>query len=91
MRTAWAILAGLAVGGGVAWWLGRDASPRSSPEARQRAERAAAAQAEDALRPLYRWRDAAGNLQITEDPPKGHPYERIAREPEPGIRIDAGR
>ncbi|KAF1686597.1 hypothetical protein B1992_06705 [Pseudoxanthomonas broegbernensis] len=91
MRAAWAILAGLALGGGLAWWLGRDASPERSPEAHQRAERAAAAQAEDALRPLYRWRDAAGNLQITDAPPGSGPYERIAREPESGIRIEAGR
>ncbi|WP_374013097.1 DUF4124 domain-containing protein [Pseudoxanthomonas koreensis] len=92
MRATWAILAGLVVGGGLAWWLGRDASPRQSPEARERAEQAAAAQAEDALRPLYRWRDAGGQLQITDNPPpKGTAYERLAREPAPGIQVDAGR
>ena len=90
MRAAWAILAGLALGGGLAWWLGRDAFPGHSPEVRQRAERAAAAQAEDALRPLYRWRDDAGNLQLTDIPPKGRTFERIAREPEPGIRVESG-
>lgn len=87
MRAAWAILAGLAAGGGLAWWLGRDQAPQRSAEARQRAEQAAAAEAEDALHPLYRWRDDAGNLQITDSPPKGRPYERIAREPQPGIRV----
>ena len=90
MRTAWAVLAGLAAGAGLAWWLGRDDAPEHSPEARQRAEQAAAAQAQDALLSLYRWRDDAGTLQITDTPPKGRPYERIAREPEPGIRIEAG-
>lgn len=87
MRAAWAIVAGLAAGVGLAWWLGRAHDPGHSPQARQRAEAAAQAQAEDALRPLYRWRDAAGNLQITDTPPKGRPYERLAREPEPGIRV----
>lgn len=87
MRATWAILAGLALGGGMAWWLARDQAPQRSPEARQRAEQAAAANAEDARRPLYRWRDDAGNLQITESPPKGRRYEHIAREPEPGIRV----
>ncbi|KAF1689746.1 DUF4124 domain-containing protein [Pseudoxanthomonas koreensis] len=90
MRAAWAILAGLAVGGGLAWWLGRDQAPQRSPEARQRAAQAAAANAEDAQRPLYRWRDDAGNLQVTDQPPpKGRKYERIALEPEPGIQVTA--
>ena len=88
MRAAWAILAGLAAGAGLAWGLGRDQTPHRSPDARLRAERAAAAQAEDALRPLFRWRDDAGVLQVTDQPPKGRPYERIAREPAPGIRVE---
>ena len=90
MRAAWAILGGLAVGGGIAWWLGRDQAPQQSPEARARAEAAAAATADDALRPLYRWRDDAGNLQVTDTPPpKGRKYERVALQPEPGIRVDS--
>ena len=90
MRAAWAILAGLAMGGGLAWWLTRgEAAP--SPEARERAERAAAEAAEDALRPLYRWRDDAGVLQITDKPPKGRPFERIDREPQPGINVSGER
>ena len=88
MRAAWAILAGLAAGAGLAWGLGRDQTPHRSPDARLRAERAAAAQAEDTLRPLFRWRDDAGVLQVTDQPPKGRPSERIAREPAPGIRVE---
>ncbi|MBE2291037.1 MAG: DUF4124 domain-containing protein [Xanthomonadaceae bacterium] len=88
MRAAWAILAGLAAGAGLAWGMGRDQAPHRSPDARLRAERAAAAQAEDTLRPLFRWRDDAGVLQVTDQPPKGRPYERIAREPAPGIRVE---
>ncbi|MBO9715322.1 MAG: DUF4124 domain-containing protein [Pseudoxanthomonas sp.] len=89
MRAAWAILAGLAVGGGLAWWLGRGQAPQRSPEARERARQAAAANAEDAAHPLYRWRDASGNLQITDSPPEGRRYERIAREPQPGIQVES--
>lgn len=91
MRAAWAILAGLALGGGLAWWLGRDQAPQRSPEARQRAAQAAAANAEDAQRPLYRWRDDAGNLQVTDTAPQGRPYERMARAPQPGIRVENAR
>lgn len=89
VRAAWAVLAGLAIGGGVAWWLSRDQA--RSPEARERAQAAAAAQAEDAARPLYRWRDAEGTLQITDTPPQGRPFERVAREPVQGIQVDAAR
>lgn len=89
MRAAWAIVAGLALGAGLAWWLARDQAPQRSPEARQRAAQAAAANAEDAARPLYRWRDDAGNLQITDTPPKGRAFERIARDPAPGIQVKA--
>jgi len=91
MRAAWAILAGLALGGGAAWWLRGD-DPEAREAARRRAEQAREEQLEDTLRPLYRWRDANGQLQVTDTPPpRGRPYERIAREPEPGIRVDASR
>ena len=76
----------LAVGLGVAaWWWFTSEMPRRERE-RAIAAEAAAKQAERADS-LYRWRDDAGNLQITESPPKGRRYEHIAREPEPGIRV----
>ncbi|MDS4031169.1 MAG: DUF4124 domain-containing protein [Candidatus Contendobacter sp.] len=28
-------------------------------------------------RPLYRWRDAQGRVQITDQPPKDRPYEEV--------------
>ena len=40
---------------------------------------------------LYRWRDAEGNLQVTEEPPKGRQYERISREPKEGLQVDGSR
>jgi len=78
MRLAWAIVAGIALGGGLAWWMSRE-SPEQASEKQRRAERAAAAQARDAVPALYRWRDENGVLQITDQPPKGRRYERIDR------------
>ena len=90
MRLAWAIIAGLVLGIGVAWWLSREA-PGKSHAREQRAQRAAAAQARDARPSLYRWRDDAGVLQITDKPPKNRRYERIDREPDRGIEVKGGR
>lgn len=81
-----AIGAGLLVGALIAWWQLRD-DPKAAQAKQARAEQAAAAQAADAVPSLYRWRDANGVLQISEQPPKGQPYERIPREIEPGIEI----
>jgi len=89
MRLAWAIIAGLVLGIGVAWWLSREA-PGKSQAREQRAQRAAAAQARDARPSLYRWRDDAGVLQITDKPPKNRRYERIDREPGRGIEVKGG-
>lgn len=86
MRALWAIVAGVALGAGVAWWLAREA-PEKQVEKQRRAERAAAAQAEDARPSLYRWRDEAGVLQITDKPPEGRPFERVNRDPERGIQV----
>ncbi len=84
MRAWLAIVAGLAVGGGVAWWLSRDEADGS--EARREVGGKGAAPVE--ARPsLYRWRDDAGVLQITEQPPKGRRYERIERDTPAGIRV----
>ncbi len=90
MRLSWAIIAGLMLGIGVAWWLTRESSDTSARK-RQRAEQAAAANAEDARPVLYRWRDASGALQITDTPPKGRKYERIDMMPAAGIVVDNSR
>lgn len=90
MRLAWAIVAGLLLGIGVAWWLSREAPAKT--EARQRrAEQAAAAQARDARPSLYRWRDDAGVLQITDKPPPDRLFQRIDRDPDRGIQIKGDR
>ena len=86
MRALWAIAASIALGAGVAWWLARE-SPEKQVEKQRRAEQAAVAQARDARPSLYRWRDDAGVLQITDKPPNGREYERIGREPTRGITV----
>lgn len=90
MRPGLAIIAGLMLGIGVAWWLARE-SPGDAARRQDRAERAAAANAEDARPVLYRWRDASGALQITETPPEGRRYERIDKMPATGIEVDSSR
>lgn len=86
MRAGLAIVAGIALGGGLAWWLARE-SPQETEEKAQRARQAAAAQARDARPSLYRWRDEAGVLQITDQPPKGREYERVARDAPAAIEV----
>lgn len=72
MRLAWAVVAGLALGAGIGWWsLGRDRAPGAP---------APTPPAASDTRPaptLYRWRDAAGTLHITDQPPKDRPYEVV--------------
>jgi hypothetical protein len=84
MRAWLAIVAGLAVGGGIAWWL----SHEESDAAHARREAARQPHDPESARPsLYRWRDDAGVLQITERPPKDRRYERIDRDTPAGIRV----
>ena len=89
MRLAWAIVAGLVLGGGAAWWLSRE--PAAKTEAKQRRAEQAAELARDARPSLYRWRDAAGVLQITDKPPKDRPFERIDRAPDRAIEVKGDR
>jgi uncharacterized protein HemX len=90
VKAAWAVAAGLALGIGVAWWLARD-TPQQAEAKQRRAEHAAAAAAADARPALYRWHDANGVLQITEQPPKGRKYERIDKHPRKGIEVHGDR
>lgn len=75
--------------GAAAWWWFTQEMPRRERERAVTAE-AAARQAERASS-LYRWRDAAGNLQVTQEPPRGRRYERISREPKDGIEVSGDR
>lgn len=92
MRLTWAIVAGLAAGIALAWWLSRE--PPEAAEAKQaRAEQAAAAAtAEDARPVLYRWIDATGVVHVTQEPPpRGQRYEKVDVQPREGIEIDGSR
>ena len=88
MRQFGLLLVAIALGA-AAWWWFTSEMPRRERE-RAIAAEAAAEQAERADS-LYRWRDAAGNLQVTEDPPKGRKYERISRTPQDGIQVRGDR
>jgi len=94
VKAGWAIVAGIAFGIGLAWWLSRD-SPQQAQAKRERAEHAAAANAEDARPVLYRWRDGNGVLQVTTAPPAGkdagRKYERVDVQPRQGIEVDGRR
>ena len=79
-----AILLGVA-----AWWWFSHEMPRRERE-RAIAAEAAARQAQRADS-LYRWRDDAGNLHVTQEPPAARKYERISRTPEEGIAVDGRR
>ncbi|MDB6164522.1 MAG: hypothetical protein JWL98_1954 [Xanthomonadaceae bacterium] len=90
MRALWAVAAGLAIGTAGAWWWSRPTA--EAAHARQaRAEQAAAASARDAIPALYRWHDSRGVLQVTDKPPKGVKYERIAQRPRDGIEVRGER
>ncbi|SEK43948.1 protein of unknown function [Pseudoxanthomonas sp. GM95] len=73
MRLGWAIMAGLLLGGGLYFAIGRE-----SPIA-QHAGKPATGQAHSPQGPaLYRWHDQDGIVHITDaPPPKGLPFERI--------------
>lgn len=91
MRLGWAIAIGLTAGIALAWWLSRE-PPEVVQDKRERAEQAAAANAEDARPVLYRWTDADGVPQVTQTPPPpGHDFERVDVQPREGIEIDGSR
>lgn len=92
MRLTWprAVLAGLLAGGLGGWWVQRE-SPEKQRVKAERAQRAAAAQAEDARPALYRWQDANGTVHYTDTPPRGRDYERVDREPRAGIEVRGDR
>ena len=69
MRLAWALVAGALGAGALAWWLSRDeARPPPAHGAAANAASPASAAA------LYRWRDEAGVVQVTDVPPRDRPY-----------------
>lgn len=90
MRPVLAVLLGVIGGIAVAWWVSRD-TPAQADRKQDRAEASAAATAEDAQFGLYRWRDDAGRLHVTDTPPKGRRFERISSQPESAIEVHGER
>ncbi len=94
MRLAWAIVGGIVLGGGLAWWLARD-TPAEAGRKQTRAVAARQADAEEARAVLYRWRDGAGVLQVTDRPPRGSDagrrFERVDVQPRDGIELRGDR
>ena len=88
MRQLGLLVAAIALGV-AAWWWFTSEMPRRERE-RAQAAQAAMARAERA-NSLYRWRDADGNLQVTDTPPEGRKYERIGRQPDDGIEVHGNR
>ena len=84
----WLVLA-LAAIAALTWWSTRE-SPEQTRAKQQRAQRATGELAADSRPALYRWRDANGVLQLTDEPPKGRKYERIHIDapPAPEVRGD---
>ena len=94
MRLGWAIVGGIVLGGGLAWWLARD-TPAETERRQAREAAARRADVEDARPVLYRWRDGAGVLQVTAQPPQGadagRKFERIDLQPRDGIEVRGDR
>lgn len=68
----WAIVLGIVAGAAVVWWLGRSEHGTPAPAAP-----AAGDPGRGAGPALYRWRDDAGVVQLTDAPPTGRPFETI--------------
>ena len=73
MRAIHAVLGGLLVGAGVGWWVLGHKGYETDTQHQVRVN----AVREAAVPKLYRWRDAHGVLQLTDQPPKGRKYERV--------------
>ena len=78
-----------------AWSGGWRARPAETERKQARAATARRADAEDARPVLYRWRDGAGVLQVTAQPPQGadagRKFERIDLQPRDGIEVRGDR
>lgn len=88
MKQLLLLIVAVALAAATWWWFTKE-MPRRAHERAVAAE-AAAIRAERA-NSLYRWHDDAGNLHVTEDPPKGRKYERVSRTPKDGIEVHGDR
>jgi hypothetical protein len=89
VKVAWAIVAGLALGI-AAWWLSTH-EPEPDRALPRRGQSAATEDGQPSAPGLYRWRDSAGVLHVTQEPPKDRRYERIGSQPRDGIEVHGDR
>jgi len=86
MRVAHAVIAGLALGGGLGWWMLGHPGYETAGQKQARVEAARAAQ--EAAKPkLYRWHDADGVLQLTDRPPSGRKYEVVDLDRDADVNV----
>jgi len=86
MRVAHAVIAGLALGGGLGWWMLGHPGYETAGQKAARVE--AAHKAQEAAKPrLYRWRDDSGVLQITDQPPKGLKYQEVDLQKDADVNV----
>jgi hypothetical protein len=84
MKPAYWLVALLVLAG--AWWLAGHPGYESSEQRAARAE--VHAQAAEAAKPkLYRWRDANGVTQITDQPPKGRKYTVVDMDKHENVNV----
>ncbi|WP_202844397.1 hypothetical protein [Luteimonas saliphila] len=79
MRLAWAVVAGALGAGALAWWLTREERPSLATDAGDPVPDTPPGEARTAPTgpALYRWRDDAGIVQITDIPPKDRAYTMV--------------
>ena len=79
MRPAWAIATGILGAGALAWWLAREQPPAQAAVdgATGAGEQSAPTAGPPPGPSLYRWRDAAGLVQVTDIPPKDRDYTLV--------------
>jgi hypothetical protein len=89
---AGSVVLGLVLIAGTAWYAARDPiDPARERARRERADKASAEIAADAMPALYRWRDDKGVLHVAQEPPVGLRYERIPRDTGKGDEVRGDR
>lgn len=74
MRAIWAVALGIVLAAAAYWWFEvRDAAPAAHDDT----PGSTPLESDSRAAKLYRWRDDAGVLQITQTPPAGRHYETV--------------
>ncbi len=86
LHWVWAALGALALGAALAWWLqpANESAGAAHESRRTGAAQGAASRAESGPT-LYRWKDAAGVVNVTDTPPSGRRYKIVHINPNQNI------